>query len=92
MAQDSSIEAARARIQRLVDEIAALSKKELRSEEYFQQFLTRAVQATDARGGAVWLVAPRPMGKANFSSPRRSNLNPRFSGRMNSSTRFSCGH
>ncbi len=66
MAQDSSIEAARARIQRLVDEIAALSKKEMRSEEYFQQFLIRAVQATDARGGAVWLVAPRADGKSEF--------------------------
>jgi multidrug efflux pump subunit AcrA (membrane-fusion protein) len=56
MAQEQSIEAARARIQRLVDEIATLSKSEVRSEEYFQQFLTRAVQAADAKGGAVWLV------------------------------------
>ncbi|HEX8312716.1 MAG TPA: HlyD family efflux transporter periplasmic adaptor subunit [Chthoniobacteraceae bacterium] len=56
MAQDQSIEAARARIQRLVDEIAALSKSDVRSEEYFQQFLTRAVQASDAKGGAIWLV------------------------------------
>ncbi len=67
MAQDQSIEAARARIQRLVEEIAALSRKEMRSEEYFQEFLVRAVQATDARGGAVWLVAQRPGdGKAEF--------------------------
>jgi Biotin-lipoyl like/HlyD family secretion protein len=67
MAQDTSIEAARARIQRLVDEISAISKKEMRSEEYFQQFLTRAVQATDAKGGAVWLVAQRgPEAKAEF--------------------------
>src|SRR3954451_23831948 len=67
MAQEQSIEAARARIQRLVEEIAALSKKEMRSEEYFQEFLTRAVQATDARGGAVWLVAQRANdGKSEF--------------------------
>ena len=56
MAQEQSIEAARTRIQRLVEEIALLSKKELRSEEFFEQFLTRVVQATDAKGGAVWLV------------------------------------
>src|SRR3954470_17648180 len=67
MAQDSSIEAARTRIQRLVEEIAALSRKEMRSEEYFQEFLTRVVQATDARGAAVWLVAQRAGdGKAEF--------------------------
>lgn len=56
MAQEQSIEAARARIQRFVDEIAALSKQDVRSEEYFQQFLVRAVQASDAKGGAIWLV------------------------------------
>src|SRR3954467_9405378 len=59
MAQETSIEAARTRIQRLVEEIAALSRKEMRSEEFFQQFLTRVVQATDGRGGAVWLVSQR---------------------------------
>ena len=56
MAQEQTIEAARNRIQRLVEEIAALSKKEMRSEEFFEQFLTRVVQATDAKGGAIWLV------------------------------------
>ncbi len=67
MAQEQSIEAARARIQRLVDEIAVLSKKEMRPEEFFQQFLVRAVQATDAKGGAVWLVGQRGAeGKAEF--------------------------
>ena len=68
MAQEQSIEAARARIQRLVEEIAALSKKEMRSEDYFQQFLVRAVQASDARGGAVWLVGQRSAtdGKSEF--------------------------
>jgi multidrug resistance efflux pump len=59
MAQEQSIEAARNRIQRLVDEIAALSKKELRSEEYFQQFIIRAVQACDGKGGGIWLVQQR---------------------------------
>lgn len=67
MATEQSIEAARSRIQRLVDEIAALSKKEMRSEEFFQQFLTRAVQATDGRGGAVWLVSQRASdGRSEF--------------------------
>jgi biotin carboxyl carrier protein len=67
MAQEQSIEAARARIQRLVDEIAALSKKEMRSEEFLQQFIVRAVQASDARGGAVWLVGQRSAeGKHDF--------------------------
>ena len=42
MSQDQTIEAARSRIQRLVEEIAALSRKEMRSEEYFAQFLGRA--------------------------------------------------
>src|SRR5258708_28107540 len=59
MSQEQSIDAARMRIQRLVDEIAQLSKKELRSEEYFAEFLVRVVQACDAKGGAVWLVGPR---------------------------------
>jgi hypothetical protein len=67
MAQEQSIEAARARIQRLVDEIAALSKREMRTEEYLQQFLVRAVQASDAKGGAVWLVGQRSAdGKHEF--------------------------
>ncbi len=59
MATDPNIEAARARIQRLVEEIAGLSKAELPSEEFFQKFLERVVAATDAKGGAVWLVGSR---------------------------------
>lgn len=67
MAQEPSIEEARGRIQRLVEEIAALSKKEIRSEEYFEQFLTRVVQACDAKGGAVWLVGKTSSeGKSEF--------------------------
>lgn len=67
MSQEPSIEAARLRIQRLVEEIAALSKRDLRSEEYFGQFLVRVVQACDAKGGAVWLVGQRGVdGKASF--------------------------
>ncbi len=67
MAQDPSIEAARARIQRLVDEIAALSRKDLRSEEYFKEFLARAVGATDAKGGGLWLAGQRSAdGKCEF--------------------------
>ncbi len=67
MSEPQTVEAARARIQRLVDEIAALSKGEMRSEEYYQQFLTRAVTACDGRGGAVWLVGQRSAeGKGEF--------------------------
>ena len=67
MSQEQTIDAARARIQRLVEEIAALSRKDLRSEEYFGQFLTRAVQACDGKGGAVWLVGQRAAdGKSEF--------------------------
>jgi biotin carboxyl carrier protein len=67
MSQEPSIEAARARIQRLVEEIAALSRKEMRSEEYFAEFLSRVVQACDAKGGAVWLVGQRAAdGKSEF--------------------------
>ncbi len=67
MSQEQSIDAARQRIQRLVDEIAQLSKKELRSEEYFSEFIVRVVQACDAKGGAVWLVQQRGTeGKSSF--------------------------
>ena len=67
MSEQQTVEAARARIQRLVDEIAGLSKSEMRSEEYYQQFLTRAVTACDGRGGAVWLVGQRTAeGKSEF--------------------------
>jgi len=51
-----TLEAARIRIQRLVEEIATLSKSDVRSEEYYQQFLEKSVQACDAKGGAIWLV------------------------------------
>lgn len=67
MSQTTSIEAAKSRIQRLVEEISALSRQEMRSEEFFPQFLQRVIQATDAKGGAVWLVAPRSGdGKSEF--------------------------
>jgi len=67
MSQEQTIDAARQRIQRLVDEIAQLSKKELRSEEFFAEFIGRAVQACDAKGGAVWLVQQRTAeGKSSF--------------------------
>ena len=59
MAQDQTIEAARSRIQRLVDEITALTKRDLRSEEFFQEYLNRVVQACDGKGGGVWLVGQR---------------------------------
>lgn len=59
MSQQQSIEAARARIQRLVDEITALAKSEMRSEEFYAQFLHRAVSACDGKGGAIWLVGQK---------------------------------
>jgi len=67
MSQEQAIEAARTRIQRLVEEIAALSKKELPTEQFLPEFLNRVVKACDGRGGAVWLVGPRSAdGKAEF--------------------------
>jgi hypothetical protein len=55
----ATIEAARTRIQRLVEQIAALSKADISSEEFFGKFLERVTGATDAKGGAVWLVGSR---------------------------------
>ena len=55
----ATIEAARNRIQQLVEQIAALSKAEISSEEFFAKFLERVLGATDAKGGAVWLVGSR---------------------------------
>jgi len=67
MSQEQAIEAARNRIQRLVEEIAALSKRDLPTEQFFPEFLARVTKATDARGGAVWLVGQRNAeGKAEF--------------------------
>jgi hypothetical protein len=57
--EPATIEAARSRIQRLVEQIAALSKAEVSSEEFFGKFLERVVGSTDAKGGAVWLVGSR---------------------------------
>ena len=59
MATEATIEAARTRIQRLVEQIAALSKADVPSEEFFGKFLERVVAASDAKGGAVWLVGSR---------------------------------
>jgi biotin carboxyl carrier protein len=67
MSQEQAIEAARTRIQRLVEEIAVLSKKELPTEKFLPEFLNRVVKACDGRGGAVWLVGQRTAeGKAEF--------------------------
>ena len=67
MPQEQTIEAARHRIQRLVDEIAALTKRDMRSEEFFQEYLNRVVQACDGKGGGVWLVGQRSAeGKNEF--------------------------
>src|SRR5262245_15055426 len=67
MSQEQAIEAARVRIQRLVEEIAVLSKKELPTEQFLPEFLNRVVKACDGRGGAIWLVGQRTAeGKAEF--------------------------
>lgn len=67
MSQPQTVEAARARIQQLVEEIAALSKSDVRSEDYYQQYLQKTVAACDGRGGAVWLVGQRTAdGKSEF--------------------------
>lgn len=59
MGNEISLEAARSRIQRLIEEIAALAKADLTSEEFFQKYLAHVVAACDAKGGAVWLVGVR---------------------------------
>lgn len=56
---EKSIAVVRDRIQRLLEEIAALGKADLPSEEFFAKYLERVVAACDAKGGAVWLVAAR---------------------------------
>jgi biotin carboxyl carrier protein len=67
MSQEQAIEAARTRIQRLVEEIAVLSKKDLPTEKFLPEFLNRVVKACDGRGGAVWLVGQRTAeGKSEF--------------------------
>lgn len=67
MSQEQAIEAARTRIQRLVEEIAILSKKDLPTEQFLPEFLNRVVKACDGRGGAIWLVGQRTAeGKAEF--------------------------
>src|SRR5215213_6711246 len=67
MSQEQAVEAARTRIQRLVEEIALLAKKDLPTEQFLPEFLGRVVKACDGRGGAVWLVGQRSAeGKAEF--------------------------
>jgi biotin carboxyl carrier protein len=67
MSQEQAVEAARTRIQRLVEEIALLAKKDLATEQFLPEFLNRVVKACDGRGGAVWLVGQRTAeGKAEF--------------------------
>jgi hypothetical protein len=65
-----NLEAARAKIHRLVEEIAALAKQDLRSEVFFNEFLSRAVQATDARGGAIWLTQTRQNRSGETGPPK----------------------
>lgn len=67
MSQEQAIEAARNRIQQLVEEIAILSKRDLPTEQFLPEFLARVIKATDAKGGAVWLVGQRNAeGQAEF--------------------------
>ena len=67
MSQEQAVEAARTRIQRLVEEISLLAKKDLATEQFLPEFLARLVKACDGRGGAVWLVGQRSAeGKVEF--------------------------
>ena len=51
------IEQTKRQIRGLVEEIAALSKRNLGAEEYYREFLNRVVEALAAVGGAVWTLA-----------------------------------
>jgi len=57
MAGETTVEAARLRIERLIAEIAALAKAEIPSEEFFQKYLDCVTSACDARGAALWLAS-----------------------------------
>jgi hypothetical protein len=62
MSTDSSsvdpqaIEQTKRQIRGLVQEISALSKQDVRPEEFYSGFLPRVVEALAAVGGAVWLL------------------------------------
>lgn len=45
-------------LDRLVAEVAALTRRDLSPQEFQQQLLERAVQATGAAGGFLWAVRP----------------------------------
>ncbi len=51
------VEQTKRQIRSLVEEIAALSKRDLGAEEYYAEFLNRVVEALAAVGGAVWTLA-----------------------------------
>ena len=63
MSSDSSsvdpqaVEQTKRQIRGLVEEIAALTKQDLRPEEFYTGFLQRVVEALAAVGGAVWILA-----------------------------------
>ncbi|OHB78882.1 MAG: hypothetical protein A2W31_01175 [Planctomycetes bacterium RBG_16_64_10] len=63
MSSDSSsvdpqaVEQTKRQIRGLVEEIAALTRQDLRPEEFYTGFLQRVVEALAAVGGAVWILA-----------------------------------
>lgn len=57
MPAETSIEAAKARIERLIGEIAALARSEITSEDFFQRYLEKVASACDAKGAALWVSA-----------------------------------
>lgn len=52
-----AVRAAKAEIQGIVQEIAALAKSNVASDEFYEALLNKVVQALAAIGGAVWTMA-----------------------------------
>jgi multidrug resistance efflux pump len=55
MAADAQVQKTADAIRRLVKEIADLAAADIPRQAFFGEFLTRAVRAIDAMGGAVWI-------------------------------------
>lgn len=53
---EGSRDEAKYRIRNLVNEMATLSRSDVSSQIYFDQFLIRLVEGLAAKGGAVWML------------------------------------
>ena len=53
------IEETRRQINRLFDEVAHLSEMDVPPQDYFGEFLKRALQGLAAPAGAVWIRTPQ---------------------------------